>query len=224
MNDLHKKKQHIASQKALSRKRSVHLASVFITLSAVFVAIVVSWPHIVRFFAETDDAAALNAFEQNVITAQSKALSRVKPSEVHGAKFFHSGPDKTLITIKSERVARPEDDGSVHLEHVSGSAQLTDGSSVFITADKGEVVPDTAGHFSLEGSVNIMQEQGHELLTEMANIDFPSQKIVVPNQIDIISPMGKMKGESGVIDYKNHTLAMAGKSKIIFNREKGSGH
>lgn len=212
-------KAHIATQKKISRRRSIHLTWSFIFLSLTCLGVVSFWPQIISFLSKTDDISEdfLVNSEKEAVVAQAKSFSRIKPSDVQGARFFHSGPDKTLLTIKSEKVSRPVAEGVVHLDGVSGSSQLSDGSSIFMTADKGEVFPDSQGYFTLEGNVNIMQEQGHDLVTDTVQVDFPNQTIVSHNNVEIMSPLGKFKGEGSIIDYKNRTLEVSGRSTIILN-------
>lgn len=215
-------KAHIAVQKEISRRRSRHFMWAFVFLSVVCLGAVSFWPQIMSFLSATEgvDEDFLVISEKEAVVAQAQSFSRIKPSDVHGARFFHSGPDKTLLTIKSEKVSRPLDGGTVHLDSVSGSSQFSDGSAVFMTADKGEVVPDEDGYFILEGNVNIMQEQGHDLITDTVQVDFPKQTIISPHDVEISSPLGKLKGEGSVIDYKNRTLEIFGKSTITLNDER----
>jgi len=107
-----------------------------------------------------------------------------------------------------------EDERFVRLERPEGDLALSDGSAVAITAAQG-VYDREVQFMQLAGEVTLFHDDGFEVVTESAVLDFPGGRAEGSDPVEGEGPVGHIAAEGFRIEEDGARVFFTGRSRLV---------
>jgi hypothetical protein len=138
---------------------------------------------------------------------------RVNPKEILNPRYTSLDEHNRPYVIQA-KFASYEKDNQISLNVVSAALTLEGGALASLTSHKAMIVPGKTGMADLVGDVNFIHENGYEIMTDEAHIDFEKGIVTSHHPVEGKGVYGFLKGEGVKIDNKTKHVELLGKSKI----------
>lgn len=107
-----------------------------------------------------------------------------------------------------------EDERFVRLDRPEGDLALSDGSAVAITAAQG-VYDREVQFMQLAGEVTLFHDDGFEVVTESAVLDFPGGRAEGSDPVEGEGPVGHIAAEGFRIEEDGARVFFTGRSRLV---------
>lgn len=198
----------IKSAQATHSKR--HRLKTFFIVSGIFLlAALVLWPYINEILEESDAPTPK-------VTVESIDLDKKR---VTNPKIIGSDSENQPYTITAATAEQQAND-RVIMDKVKGTLTLKDGTTVQVTARKGDTYAKAPKEVFLHDTVVFTYNKENTAHTEDAHINFKEGLIYGDNPIEGKGPHGVTSAQRFSFDYKKKVLKLMGDASLtIFNRD-----